>query len=105
MVQLHRLPKTKLWVNNRSLSTRSPFQLHQGSPSFGFRVAASASAATYTSKEDPIMKIRPLGDRVLVKRIEEEEKTKGGNHYPRHSKRKASGRSRNRRRQREIPRE
>jgi chaperonin GroES len=24
------------------------------------------------------MKIRPLGDRVLVKRIEEEEKTKGG---------------------------
>ena len=29
-------------------------------------------------------KIRPLHDRVIVKRIEEEEKTKGGDHYPGH---------------------
>ena len=28
--------------------------------------------------ENPKMKFRPLGDRVLVKRVEEEEKTKGG---------------------------
>ena len=29
-------------------------------------------------------KIRPLHDRVIVKRIEEEEKTKGGLYYPGH---------------------
>jgi chaperonin GroES len=27
---------------------------------------------------EPVMKIRPLGDRIVVKRVKEEEKTKGG---------------------------
>ena len=34
------------------------------------------------------MKIRPLGDRVLVKRIQEEEKTKGGLYIPDSAKEK-----------------
>jgi chaperonin GroES len=31
-----------------------------------------------TSRGNPIMKMRPLHDRILVRRIEEKEKTKGG---------------------------
>ena len=37
------------------------------------------------------MKIRPLGDRVLIKRVAEEEKTKGGHHHPRHRQGEAPG--------------
>ena len=37
------------------------------------------------------MKIRPLGDRVLVERIEEEEKTKGGIIIPDTAKEKPQG--------------
>jgi chaperonin GroES len=34
--------------------------------------------ALNTSLEENLMKIRPLQDRVIVKRVQEEEKTKGG---------------------------
>jgi chaperonin GroES len=39
-------------------------------------------------EESKFMKVRPLGDRVLVKRIEEEEKTKGGIIIPDTAKKK-----------------
>jgi len=32
------------------------------------------------------MSLRPLHDRVLIKRIEEQETVKGGNHHPGHAK-------------------
>ena len=51
----------------------------------------------------PMSKIRPLHDRVIVKRVKEEEKSKGGHHHPRHGQGEADrGRGR-RRRQRQGP--
>ena len=38
------------------------------------------------------MKIKPLQDRIIVKRIEEEEKTKGGDNNTGFSQREADGR-------------
>jgi chaperonin GroES len=35
-------------------------------------------SATISTTESDVMKFRPLGDRVLVKRVEEETKSKGG---------------------------
>jgi chaperonin GroES len=43
---------------------------------------------TISREVDDIMKIRPLGDRVLVKRMESEEKTKGGLYIPETAKEK-----------------
>ena len=43
------------------------------------------------------MKIRPLQDRVIVKRLEEEAKTKGGIIIPDTAKEKPDGRARHRR--------
>jgi chaperonin GroES len=50
---------------------------------------ASARAAGARTRSHP-MKIRPLQDRILVKRIDEEEKTKGGIIIPDTAKEKPS---------------
>jgi chaperonin GroES len=53
-------------------------RLGKGSPAAAETTAAGRPAlSTHLRREAP-MKIRPLQDRVIVKRVKEEEKTKGG---------------------------
>jgi chaperonin GroES len=52
--------------------------------------AISSKAATTTRKHEDSMKFRPLHDRVVVKRIEAEEKTVGGIIIPDSAKEKPS---------------
>jgi chaperonin GroES len=58
--------------------------LRGGVGTLGTRLLTTAPAAPAPSfyptapMENPQMKFRPLGDRVLVRRVEEEQKTKGG---------------------------
>jgi chaperonin GroES len=59
---------------------------------FGFWGAACCKALlpiiTFSSPEAPNMKIRPLYDRVVVKRVEEESAMQGGLHIPDSAKEK-----------------
>ena len=55
-------------------------------------------------RRDHMSNIRPLHDRVIVKRVKEEEKTKGGHHHPRHRQGEADRGRSHRRRQRQGPR-
>ncbi len=54
--------------------------------------------------ENQMSNIRPLQDRVIVKRVKEEEKTQGGHHHPRHRQGEADRGRSDRRRQRQDPR-
>ena len=44
----------------------------------GRQKTPKACVANLSEKGDILMKVRPLHDRLIVKRLEEEEKTKGG---------------------------
>lgn len=52
------------------------------------RGSAGPYAPAFHHREEGTMKIRPLHDRILVKRIEEEKKTKGGIFIPDSAKEK-----------------
>jgi chaperonin GroES len=85
---------TTAWFANfaNPLLTRTDVVRSKSDQRDGLAVAAAMAKAREGRRGDPvsslfifaenygglIMKVRPLGDRVLVKRIEEEEKTKGG---------------------------
>jgi chaperonin GroES len=58
------------------------FSLLTGSSACPPDAAAPSGDPGNQDKEIGPMKIRPLGDRILVKRIKEEEKTKGGIFIP-----------------------
>jgi chaperonin GroES len=73
-----------------SRGQRATFRRIQGAPRLYGPLMASDTLATKFSGGIDIMKLKPLNDRVLVKRLESEEKTAGGLYIPDTAKEKPS---------------
>jgi chaperonin GroES len=69
------LTNTALFSKRRRPDPRGP---SQGGGAAGFRASCSVPRPLGAVTEERRMKMRPLHDRIVVKRIDEDEKTKGG---------------------------